>query len=194
MFRATRGIGDVEQAKYTQLAVKGATTAVSGAASAGLLSGSVAGPIGLAIAGVGIALSMLFSRRGPQQKIETTAIVNEAEPILRDNRDLYLAGPRDEISYQAALDNFDYTWGQVVKLCSDPKEGEPGQRCVTDRQRGSTKGYDWFALYRDPIAHAEPVSVADTVSSFFDSGTTPFGSWVIPAALIGAGVLFLVSE
>jgi len=185
MFRARPkwGLGDVEQAQYTKLAVSGAQTAISGAATLHLLSAGVAGPIGLAIAGVGIALTMLFSRKGPQQKIETTKIVNEAEPILRDNRDLYLSGPRDQNSYQAALDNFDYTWGQVVSLCSNPNYGDPGQRCISDRQRGGQ--WDWFSYYRDPITQNPPKPL-DVTSLLPALPEVP--NWLGPAALIAAGI------
>lgn len=184
MFRK-RGLADIEKAQYTKLAVSGATTAVSGLASAKLLAGSVAGPIGLAIAGVGMALTALFARRGPQQKVQTTAIVNEAEPILRDNKDLYLAGPRDALSYQAALDNFDYTWAQVVAACSDLRYGDPGQRCVSDRQRGGQ--WDWFAYYRDPITDNPPAESSDLIPELPTFGLP---KWALPAALVGVGLMF----
>lgn len=121
--------------------------------------------VGPAIAGATIALSLWQNRKGPYQKTATTEIVNEAEPILQDNMRGYLEGPRTAEAQAWALKNFDDIWAQVVALCGKAEMGEPGRRCISERQRGgsapwcpTSTGCDWFILYRDPIANAAPVS------------------------------------
>jgi len=181
-----------------QIVGAGATTATAFgsqiAGSTGLtaaVGGSLAVPIvGLAIAGITIAITAWLHRRGPQQKIQTTHIVNEAEPYLKQNVDAYLNGPRTRANQAAATENFSTIWNAVVAECGQPQYGDPGGRCVTDRQRGSTKGYDWFALYLDPIANDTTV-VADQPSSFtlFADAGAPNGGGISPMLLIGAGLL-----
>jgi hypothetical protein len=121
--------------------------------------------VGPAIAGATVALALWQARKGPYQKTATTEIVNEAEPILQDNMRGYLEGPRTAEAQAWALKNFDDIWAQVVALCGKAEMGEPGRRCISERQRGgsapwcpTSTGCDWFVLYRDPIAAAAPVS------------------------------------
>lgn len=147
--------GNVQQ--VTQAALGTAGTALTVAASTGVIHSGTAlaaavPVIGAAIAGVMIALTLLFNRKGPKQKVATTQIVDAVEPKLAENRDAYLALPVHYQSAQtAALANFDAGWQYVVSQCNIPEMGDPGQRCTSDRQRGGQ--WDWFAYYRDPIAN-----------------------------------------
>ena len=118
----------------------------------------VIGPI---IAGVTFGLSKLFNRKGPAQKVATTLIVDKVEPLLQQNLDGYLSGPRNVSSQQQALANFDAGWAYVVEGCMIPEMGDPGQRCVQERQAGGQ--WDWFRRYRDPIANDTQVR-ADAVT------------------------------
>jgi hypothetical protein len=158
--------------------------------------------IGPAIAGVTIGLSLLFNRKGPQQKVATTQIVNQLEPLLQKNLQGYLNGPRNRSSQQQALANFDAAWQWLIQHCRIPVMGEPGQRCVTDRQAGSCvwreagQCWNWFVGYRDPIANDPKVqddsaaavasdlasSVSSSVASAL-SGQSGYGWLLIPAAV-----------
>lgn len=106
--------------------------------------------IGAAVAGVVLALTLLFNRRGPKQRVATTEIVNKVEPLLQENLAGYMAGPRTVSSRAQALENFKAGWAYVVEYCDTPAMGDPGQACVRDRQPGGQ--WDWKSYYYDPIA------------------------------------------
>jgi len=125
----------------------------------------IVGPI---IAGVTMGLMLLFSRKGPKQKVATTKIVNDVEPLLRQNVDAYLAGDRTPLSQTQALANFDAGWQYVLDNCGATVMGDPGQRCISERMEGATPHWDacpvegcrnWFQMYRDPIRDNPPVAV-----------------------------------
>lgn len=103
---------------------------------------SLAGPIGAAVGAavaIGVALAKIFSGCG-QTCVAATAIANQIEPYLAQNVTNYIHTPVRFKSFQAAaLNNFDFAWNALVKACSDPNLGDAGQRCITDRQRGSCK-------------------------------------------------------
>jgi hypothetical protein len=105
--------------------------------------------VGAAVAGVTLAVSAFLNRKGPQQKRMTAQWADEAERLLVQNRDQFLASGSNEADRAAALQNFDDIFAELVSMCSDPAMGAPGQRCVSERQRGGQ--WDWYALYRDPI-------------------------------------------
>lgn len=156
-FDYNRGLGVVP----LTTAVSTATTAGTTAASGGILSGTLAafgGPVGLAILGVTTAISLWLGRKRPKQKIATTQIVNEAEPLLVQNLAAWHQSPKTLADQQATLNNFDIVWSRVVTQCSDPEMGTPGEWCVDDRKPGGK--WDWFARYRDPIA-SDPNVVAN---------------------------------
>lgn len=117
----------------------------------------IVGPI---IAGVSLAIGLLVSRKGPWQREATTQIVNELEPLLQQNLEGYLSGPRTPESQQVALANFDAAWSWLVSSegCGTPNFGDPGRACIADRSRGGK--WDWFAYYRDPIALDTPRQAA----------------------------------
>ncbi len=130
----------------------------SSIASSSTWLAAAGGPIGLAVAGVTTGLSYLFSRKRPQRKVATTQIVNEVEPLLQQNLEGYLNGPRTVSSQAQAVANFDAGWQFVVDNCGIPNMGKPGQWCIQDRDRGGQ--FDWFRRYRDPIQN-DPDVVAD---------------------------------
>lgn len=196
--RPRRGFGGAADLAVSAGSIAGsaATPAIAGSlASSGLIAGSLAVPVvGAAIAGIALAVEAWIHRRGPVQKVQTTKIVNEAEPYLQQNLTAYLAGPRTVTNQQAALQTFDLIWQRVVDECSQAQFGEPGQRCVSDRQRGSTKGYDWFALYRDPIANdTQVVADAPSLLSFGSSAGLTETVGTHPELLIGALLLALAA-
>jgi hypothetical protein len=148
--------------------------------------------IGAAICAVTLVLGLLFSRKGPKQKVATTSVANKVEPALQQNLAAYLAGPRTVSSQKQALANFDAGWAYLVEYCDTPTMGDPGKKCVSDRQSGactwkatagawttdSTTGesrwtpagaagsgndcWNWFVGYRDPIAN-DPGVIPDPV-------------------------------
>jgi hypothetical protein len=147
--------------------------------------------IGVAVAAVTLVLGLLFSRKGPKQKVATTAIANKVEPALQQNLAGYLAGPRTVSSQAQALANFDAGWAYLVEYCDCSEMGDPGKKCVSDRQSGActwkaspgawnqdasgvwkwtpagaagsgTACWNWFVGYRDPIA-SDPAVVANPV-------------------------------
>jgi hypothetical protein len=80
-----------------------------------------------------------------------TQYVNDLEPLLRSNRDNYLAGPHTPDRQKAALDYFDQQWAHLRSsaACGGAVLGIAGRRCIADRARGGA--WDWFSYYRDPI-------------------------------------------
>lgn len=134
--------------------------------------------------GVGVALAKLFGRRGATQRRATTDIVNELEPILRANLDAYLTGSRSAEAQRQAIANYDQAWAWLQDQCGQTTFGEPGRACIGDRARGGR--WDWFALYRDPIA----ATVTERAGEASELPTEEYGAapW-IAVALIAAGVL-----
>lgn len=144
--------------------------------------------VGAAIAGVTLAVTALLSRKSGRQKLAATEIVEDIEPLLRDNLASYEASERTRADQQAALENFDRLWNYVETACSDPALGSAGVRCINERKRGGSApwcptatGCDWFTLYRDPIAN-DP-----EVRSGFQAVTTKFTAGIAeqPAGRLG---------
>lgn len=174
-------------------AIAGAT--ISGASAMGAGWATAAIPIiGPVVAGVTIGLSLLFARKGPKQKRATTEIVNAVEPLLQENLQGYLSGPRTRSSQEQALANFDAGWAYVVEHCQIPEMGNPGQACVADRQPGGQ--WNWFAYYRDPISNDPDVKpdpiIPDSVSTALGLNA-PGDFFSKPLALLLAGGLILLA-
>jgi hypothetical protein len=118
------------------------TTGILGALSAAAVGGSMAGPIGLAIAGVAaiaIVLVKIFSGCG-QTCVEATAIANQVEPVLLQNLQQYMAAPVHYASLQAAaLNNFNTAWQGLVQGCGSGALAttKAGENCIANRQQGS---------------------------------------------------------
>jgi hypothetical protein len=144
-------LGSAGQAASTAINTAG-TVATIGAQSGWWLSAAAVPVIGAAVAGVTLGLQLLFNRKGPQQKVASTKIVDELEPLLKNNVEAYISGPRTRSSQAAALQNFDDAWAWLsgAEACGNPALGNPGKACLSDRARGGK--WDWFARYRDPIS------------------------------------------
>lgn len=153
-----------------------AGSVIGAAAASGAAWATAAIPVvGPIIAGVTLGLTALFGRKGPKQKLATTAIVNELEPKLRDNVTGYF-NIRTASAKAQALANFDAAWQWLVQNCATEQYGDPGQHCVADRDRNACvwhrgpndpwQQYDnvvpgecwnWWKGYRDPIANDTPI-------------------------------------
>jgi len=85
-----------------------------------------------------------------------TQYVNELEPQLQSNRDVYLLGPHTSDRQKTALEYFDrhWAWLKSSAACGADVLGAPGKRCLADRARDGK--WPWETYYRDPIA-ATPV-------------------------------------
>lgn len=184
-----RGVGalDQQQASIASIAASGASLA-SGTLVA---MGAIAGPVGVAIGGLitlGLQLANVFSGCG-QTCVEATSIANQVGALLTQMFNTYMAAPVHYQSMQTAyLQQWDAAWQALEQACSNPQLGAAGQRCITDRQRGSCKWHtspggwqqtngtwnyvapgadgsgstcwDWFVGTRDPVAN-DPTVVPD---------------------------------
>ena len=176
-------------AQISSAAVTGA-----GSAAAAFLPATLIPIVGPIIAGVGIALTLLFTRRRPGQKIATTQLVDELEPLLRQNLAGYLDGPRTPERQAAALRNFDaaFNWLASGEACGNPALGDPGQWCISDRSPGGK--WDWFRRYRQPIANDTPKSAQRREASPADeleqlaAEAGMSSNALIGLALVGVGV------
>ena len=186
------------------------STSIAGSAATGLIStGAIwatapvwAVPvIGAAVAAVTVALALIFSRKGPKQKVATTEIVNKVEPSLKANLAAYLAGPRTQSSQAQALENFRAGWAYVVEYCDTPAMGDPGKACVKDRSPGGQ--WDWWSYYYNPIANDTQVrpdsDVISTISTDVSTAVSslvqyPAGSTsVMQASVAGIPVTLLLA-
>lgn len=145
----TPQLGDAAQIVSTSgTAAAAAVTATTSAATA-----AVAVPI----IGAGVAAAILtlnwIKARGARKKA-ATEIVNELEPVLRQNLAGFQAGPQTAAAQAAALAVFDDAWQWLTSraACGNPDLKGAGQACIQDRAAGGA--WDWFRLYRDPIAAA----------------------------------------
>jgi len=163
--------------------------------------------IGAAVAGVTIALMLIWGRKGPKQKVATTEIVNKVEPVLQENLRAYLGGPRTVTSQAQAIENYKAGWQWVVERCGIPEMGDPGQKCISDRSPGGQ--WPWASYYLDPIVDDPQVKddpMIDTVTGLLTEFKTdpvtgevtavPFGEtgnqymWlVLAAAAVGVALI-----
>lgn len=117
--------------------------------------------------------------------IQASNVVNQAEPLLLQNLQTYLAAPIHYASAQAqALANFAAVWSAVNAACASPSLGMPGANCIAQREQGAcayktspggwsngtytypgangsgSTCWNWFVGYHDPIAN-DPTVVPD---------------------------------
>ncbi|HBY62789.1 MAG TPA: hypothetical protein DEH78_23445 [Solibacterales bacterium] len=146
MNTATRQLGSAAEAATSAAAIAAPAALKAAGATAWV---PIVGP---AIAAVSLGIGLWMNRKGPTQKVASTNIVNEAEPHLAANVQAYLASARTRTNQAASLANFDRIWAHITSPqgCGTPDLGNPGKACIRDRDRGGR--WDWFALYRDPIA------------------------------------------
>jgi len=172
-----------------ELTSKGAIQAAGGIGSGLAIAAHAAWAvpvIGGVVAGVTLALTLLFGRKGPRQKQEASRIADEAEKQLQANLQGYLSGPRTRESQAAALANFDFTWAQLTgpDFWGNPALGEPGQRAIAERgPSGNPPWGNWFVRYRDPIAQDTPasgsaLSMPDIAGALQNNQL----AWILPAA------------
>lgn len=186
-------------------------------ASTGAIAvGSLAIPvIGVAIAGVTLAVSLFLNRNAAYFAEEkgTTDIVNQAEVLMKQNLAAWNSSDKTIGEQDQAIANFNNIWSQVVQACSSSAYSQgsnstglsPGQRCVSDRQRGGQ--WDWFSYYYDPIAGDPNVKASNVgsqitnvgtgvmsiVDNFANSGGGGLGSY-LPLILLGVAGYFIVRE
>lgn len=172
MIYDTRGLGDAQsQAQITNISASIASAAAPiGLAIAGATSAIPF--VGPAIAGITLLIG-LFTKRGAQKEA-STHIVDQVEPYLKQNLQAWNSSSKTISEQQQSLANFDTLWQQVVSQCSNGNLGDPGRWCIEDRQRGGK--WDWFAMYRDPIANDPNVQTASIGSSVFGGSTGVGGS------------------
>jgi hypothetical protein len=157
----------------------------------GLQEAASASQIVASLVSIGVMLANVFKGCG-QTCIEAADLANQAEPLLLQNLQAYLAAPVHYASVQAAaLANFANTWNSVTTACSNPALGSAGQACIGDRQAGAchyqtspggwqqaaggnwsyqypgaqgsgSTCWNWFVGYHDPIAN-DPTVVPDPV-------------------------------
>ncbi len=108
-----RGIGDNAQTAFTlgtPLATGGAIVGeaalTTGVTSVSLATAGITAGVGLVIA----AIALWLGRRGPKQKVATTTIVNEAEPLLRQNLAAWNSSPKGCADQAAALNAALQVW------------------------------------------------------------------------------------
>lgn len=159
-----------------------------------ITAGAAGGPVGIAIAaaavGIQIALQKLFSRKGPQQRIQATQIVNEAEVVLQQNVAEWNSSYKTKEEQAKHVAAFDYAWGEVVRLLSDPNLGNPGKVGIEERTRGGK--WDWFAAYRDPIANDSTKTYGDVWDQLMGGTGESGGSNLALYAGIGLMVLGII--
>ena len=175
----TKGIGDVGTA------ASGAGGAVgSGLLTAGAIAGGPTNPVGLGlmIAGAATALGGALLHvfgvgvRNPYEDRDVKQL-NDLADALAANLQGWQSGTKTTAEQQQRLAAFDYYFANLQQLCSDPGLGANwASGCINDRKPGGK--YDWYAMYRTPIAN-------DTAS---DSGSI-IGS---AAGLFGGSNILLV--
>lgn len=190
------GLGAGEGQRIALQTVSSAGTIAAGTAPLWTQAAWAIPVIGAAVAGVALALTAWFTRKGPRQRVQTTEIVNELEPMLQKNVAAYLAGPHTHSSQAQALANFDAVWNVLTENCRQEQYGDPGKHCIEDRQAGAClwqeagKCWNWFVGYRDPIANDPNVKADPTISQEVGSTLSQLTGGLIPAG--GSGGLLLV--
>lgn len=148
--RDVRGVGSLypgfgaDPSQVVSSAVASGGQAAGASLLGGILSGALTAGVGF---GASYGISQLvgfFTRRG-RRKEEATQVVDEAEVYLKQNLRLFQEG---EVGAEEAASNFNNVWNYVVTMCKRVG-GSPGERCISERERGGR--YDWFAWYLDPI-------------------------------------------
>ena len=166
--RRNRGLGDGTTSVIGSVASVGGTVAstVGLAASAGLLTlGTTIAPfipfVGPVLALGAVIFSIFHNSKSAQEKVQTTQVVNQIEPYMKQNVAAWQASDKSCSNQQAALANFDTLWQQVVTQCGQVGD-DPGKNCVSDRTRGGK--WDWYSYYRDPIANDSCSNVTNAAS------------------------------
>jgi hypothetical protein len=175
-----KGLGATTPSSATSIA----STAAAGAAATGSIISALgisaaAGPIGIGIAAavsIGLAIANMFQGCG-QTCTETTAIVNQAEPLFQQNVAAYLAIPTGQrtVSIQKAyLNNFQTLWNGLQQACGNAAYGQAGVNCIADRGQG-----DCHYQTSPPIGWTQTNGVwSYTGGGPLGSGTSCWNWWV----------------
>lgn len=188
----TTGLGDAtaNEIKAVNIVGGAGATVATGAAGAAFASvgagatafgmtAAVAVPvIGAAIAGVTLLVNIWLSSiaKHNQEKTAATKIVNDAEPLLVQNRDAYLSNStHTQIDKDQALYNANAIIAQVKQACANTSLEDAGKRCISERFSGSSSRWDWYALYVTPIENTSTVSLLSDVGSQAEALIGGFG-------------------
>jgi len=197
----TRGMGTGEG--QATVGVIGATTGAvlpSVLASQGIIGTVAAGSLAVPLIGAGIAAVTavigIFMARNAQyhaQETATTHIVDDAEKLMEQNLAAWQGSNKTASDQAQAIQNFNDIWGQVVAACSQQQFGDPGQRCIHDRERGGP--WPWPEWYLDPIAedpNVQPDPVQGVVSGVESAFQNVVGSGSNIPLLLAAGIALWV--
>jgi hypothetical protein len=164
-----------------------------------------AAPFVAAAAGLVAPLTRLINGCGDSCK-QATAIVNEAEPKLRELRDEYLSAPVRTVAMQGAvLEYMDEVFAWIQEACGSVG-GAAGQRCIAERLvRGGSApwcptrtGCDWISVLRDPVALDQPqadtggASLGQSISQMMGGGS--FANALPVGLLAAAALVFAVGD
>lgn len=186
-------------------------TAVGGPVLGAAVSGAVTAATQLVV-----AVEKLFSGCG-STCTEATSIVNQVEPYLIQNNQLYFTNPnRTTADQQLAISTFQKIWATVTSSqgCGNPILGTAGQNCINERgpnATGCTFGYttaneyppycsvpypvgvcwNWFLAYYTPIVNDVPPGGVSVLSSNSTIAGLPAGLVFGVAAIV---ILLMVME
>ena len=157
--------------------------------------------VGLVIAAAAIAKALNVGEGCGPTCIQATNIVNQAEPIFRQNVAEYESGGIDQAT---AVSNWTQMWSAIQQACGGIP-GAAGSKCVSDRAVGSCKYkqtaapkypgepqlgecWNWDAAYHQPLL--QPALVAFSGGGVNGSLNSVVSSLTSnPMLLIGAGLL-----
>lgn len=184
----------------TGISTAGAVLAASPALLAAIGIGSAAIPfIGPIVAGLALGIGYLLRDPNGPLKVATTHIVDSIEPYLKQNlqaaydqRDQN-GGWLTQSEQDVLLSVFNTMWGKVVENCNNPQFKEPGQNCISDRQRGGK--WDWFSYYYDPIKKipVKPDGVQSLTANLLSGGGNS-SLFVYGVLAIGALVILSIGK
>ena len=159
------GMGDLSPTQISSpiISVGSAAASIAG-------FGSIAGPIG-AIAGVLVGIfSQVFKGCGQQCTLSSNE-ANQVQTALQQNLAAWNASQKTQAEQTSALANFDYAWSQLEQVCGNPSMGNPGQRCLSERQRGGVS--HWCCTAPPCTASSGPYDSCSVPSSQSCNGGPP---------------------
>ena len=192
----------------------GAAASTAGITSASLRAAGLTAGIGIVAAGIALWLS----RKGPAQNVATTHIVDEAEPLLKQNLAAWQSSNKTCADYLQTIANFQQVWNAVIQNCAQTSLGDPGHSCLDDRLPAGVKfntgppanfningngNFDWFAWYLMPILNDPAAGGCCASPVYYDAnGTasvpmptcTPSAAGSIASLFGGAGGSFNLSS
>lgn len=157
--------------------------------------------IAMAVSGAQSGTMAWLARKNPKQKSATSSYANEIEQKMIENLRAWESVPveqRNAATKATAISTFDMLWSELVNYCGDPGMGEPGQRCIDERDNipGSRSGkdYNWFRAYRDPILNYQvvdpqndnPILMAAGQTTSSNSITGVLSSYGLSTNIVGA--------